>query len=443
MDTRERTLAGRYRLEQIIGRGGMSTVYRARDEVLDRTVAVKVLLPALAEQDDTYAARFEREARAAAALDSSSVVTVYDTGVDDQGGRYIVMEYVSGRSLAEILAEGHPLELSESLRIAGRVADALRAAHRAGILHRDIKPANVMVANDGAVKVLDFGIARRLDGTTLTQAASIVGTAAYMAPERAVGQTGDARSDIYSLGCLLYAMLTGDSPFGGEVPAALLHQQVNADPPPPSKLRPGIPAALDALVLSMLAKPAAARPQTAEELGDRLLALTRSASRAGGVTAATAPLQIADRVGPRPRTGPTAPLLGARRMRAGVAAALADHRWRAVVMGLATALVALLAVALLSGGGSSATRAGDRTSARLVTHRATTTATHPAATVAPAHNAASNPQTTHAHGPAPGSPAPPGHGDHPPKGEKHGPGGGRDGGHGGGAGGHGGGNGGD
>ena len=340
MDTRERTLAGRYRLEEVIGRGGMSTVYRATDRVLGRTVAVKVLLPALADQDPTYAARFEREARAAAALAGSSLVTVYDTGVDEDGGRYIVMEYVSGRTLAEMLADGHPLEIAEAVRIGARVADALRAAHDAGILHRDIKPANVMVADDGTVKVLDFGIARRLDGATLTQTASVIGTAAYMAPERALGKPGDARADVYSLGCLLFAMLTGRAPFGGEVAAALLHQQVNAEPAPPSRLRAGVPAALDSLVLAMLAKAPKSRPQTAALVRDRLAEL------AGVGAAATAPTRLM-----RPRRRPF------------LAAVLADHRWRVAAMGVATALVALVAVALLAGGGSSGTHAA-------VTHHA-------------------------------------------------------------------------
>jgi serine/threonine-protein kinase len=408
MPVRERTLAGRYRLEEVIGRGGMSTVYRGSDGVLGRTVAVKVLLAALLEQDPAYAARFEREARAAAALASSAVVTVYDTGTDEDGSQYIVMEYVSGLSLAQLLAEGRPLEISEATRIAERVADALRVAHAAGILHRDIKPANVMVADDGTVKVLDFGIARRLDGTTLTQAAAVVGTAAYMAPERALGQPGDARSDIYSLGCLLYAMLTGRPPFTGELNAAVLHQQVNSDPTWPSELRKGIPEALDALVVQMLAKEPEARPQTAVQVRDRLLELSGISPvfAAAGVTAATVPMA--------PRTAPTLLL---ERTRPAVAAALADHRWRALVMGIATALVALIAVALLAGGGSP-------------TH-ATSRSHHSPVRATTSHAPKKEPKKPAASGPAAAPKTkdkPPGHGGEPPGhgGQPHGQGDGGD-----------------
>jgi len=377
MGVGERTLAGRYRIQEVIGRGGMSTVYRATDEVLGRDVAVKVLLPALAEQDPTYAARFEREARAAAALASSAVVTVFDTGTDEDGGQYIVMEYVSGHSLAELLAQGRPLPVSEAIRIAARVGDALQAAHEAGILHRDIKPANVMVADDGSVKLLDFGIARQLDGVTLTQAASVVGTAAYMAPERALGQPGDARADVYSLGCLLYAMLTGRPPFSGEIAAALLHQQINADPVPPSRLEAGVPAGLDALVLAMLAKAPDARPGTAAEVGQRLGALAR------GATAATVPLAAATASTVPLGAAPTTPLVSSRR-RSAFAAVMGDHRWRAALAGLVTAVVALLAVLLLAGGGSSPKpAAGHTTNTHATTHQTTppttqaTTPPHP------------------------------------------------------------------
>ncbi|HEY2652536.1 MAG TPA: protein kinase [Solirubrobacteraceae bacterium] len=387
MELRERTLAGRYRLEQVIGRGGMSIVYRARDDVLGRTVAVKVMLAALAEQDPTYATRFQREARTVAALASPAVVTIHDTGVDDDGGRYIVMEYVQGRSLEAILADGRPLPIAESLRIAARVADALQAAHEAGILHRDIKPANVMVADDGVVKVLDFGIARTLGGTTLTQTTSVLGTAAYMAPERALGQSGDARADIYSLGCLLYAMLTGRPPFTGDAAAAVLHQQVNSEPTPPSRLRTGIPAALDALVLQTLAKKPEARPKTAAEVRDGLVALS-------GPAASAATPRLAS-------TAATAPLIRRRRP----AALLSDHRWRAVVMGLVTALVALLVLALAAGGSPSHhPRAG--------THHA---ATHAKSVAAP--------KTTTPHPPpsAPAAGTPPGQGGAPPgKAKEHG-----------------------
>jgi serine/threonine protein kinase len=263
------TLAGRYRIEGVIGQGGMSTVYRATDTTLDREVAVKVLLPALAESDPTHITRFEREARAVAALRHPAVVKIYDTGRDGET-RFIVMEYVTGRGLNELLADGQPLAPDQAARIAAQVAGALAAAHAAGILHRDVKPANVMIGPGGEVKILDFGIARSRHDLTLTQPAFAIGTAAYMSPERVVGRAGDERSDIYSLGCLLYAMLTGRPPFLADDVLAVLHQQAHAPPVPPSQLGADIAPALEALVLAMLAKDPAARPQTASEVASRL-----------------------------------------------------------------------------------------------------------------------------------------------------------------------------
>src|SRR2546421_1235980 len=325
MDSGRAPRGGRYRLDGVLGRGGMSTVYRADDTVLGRTVAVKVMLAGLADQDPAYVARFEREARAAAALRNPSVVAVYDVGADGDT-RFIVMEYVSGRSLATLLHGSESLPVEEAVRVAQDVAEALGAAHARGIVHRDIKPANVMIAEDSSVKVLDFGVARMLEGTTMTQEAWVLGTAAYMAPERALGQPGDARSDIYSLGCLLYAMLTGGPPFRAELAAALLHQHVNSRPGPVRKLRPEVPAALDALVTQMLAKSPEARPKSAYQVRDRLAA-------AIDPTAPTVPLR---------------PAPAHRRRRGALAAALA------------TAAVALIALLIASGSGSSrhATSAG-------------------------------------------------------------------------------------
>ena len=267
-----RVLAGRYRLDEVIGRGGMSTVYRGNDLSLDRVVAVKVAMDPLLERDPVYAARFKREARAAAGISNSGIVTVFDAGADGPT-RYIVMEYVEGRDLAAILRDERPLEPPRAVRIAEQVAGTLAAAHAAGIVHRDIKPGNIMVTPEGQVKVLDFGIARTTDGVNLTQTASVLGTAPYMSPEQAMGQPADARSDIYSLGCVLYEMLTGKPPFMGDLPAAVLHQHVRVAPKPPRALNPNVPPALDALVLQMLAKSPEDRPQTAAEVRDRLAAL--------------------------------------------------------------------------------------------------------------------------------------------------------------------------
>ena len=250
----------------------MSTVYRGTDLSLDRVVAVKVAMDPLLERDPVYASRFKREARAAAGISNSGIVTVYDAGADGPT-RYIVMEYVDGRDLAAILREERPLDPPRAVRIAEQVADTLAAAHTAGIVHRDIKPGNIMVTPDGQVKVLDFGIARTTDGVNLTQTASVLGTAPYMSPEQAMGQPADARSDIYSLGCVLYEMLTGKPPFMGDLPAAVLHQHVRVAAKPPSAVNPNVPPALDALVVQMLAKSPEDRPQTAAEVRDRLAAL--------------------------------------------------------------------------------------------------------------------------------------------------------------------------
>jgi serine/threonine protein kinase len=265
MQATQRTLAGRYELHRPIGRGGMGTVYRATDRVLSRTVAVKVLPPVVADADPVQLARFEREGRAAASLSHPGVVAVYDAGSDD-ATRYIVMELVSGRDLSVILSEQAPLAPAFAAAIGAQVADALAAAHAAGIVHRDIKPANVMVDSDGAVTVLDFGIARAPGASQLTEASTVLGTATYMAPEQAEGRPADARSDIYSLGCLLYALLTGRPPFTGATPAAVARRQLDGSAKPPRRLNPRVPASLDALVMAMLAKNPAERPQTAADV---------------------------------------------------------------------------------------------------------------------------------------------------------------------------------
>ena len=419
MDQAPRVLGGRYRLEEVIGRGGMSTVYRATDSRLGRTVAVKVLLAGLADQDETYVARFEREARAVAALASSAVVAVYDTGVDD-GAQFIVMEYVRGQSLAAILRDRQPLEVEEAVRIGERVAGALGAAHAAGIVHRDIKPANVMVTEDGTVKVLDFGVARILDATTITQAASVLGTAAYMAPERAMGEPGDARADIYSLGCLLYAMLTGRPPFDAELAAALLHQQVNDDPRALGELRAGISGELEALVTAMLAKSPAGRPQTALEVRDRLAGLAgrggRSTAGVGAATAATAPLaQPADETAPtRARTAATRVLAGPPRR--------SNQRRRVAAVAGVIGVLAIVAIALASAGGGSppASSTSKQAPARAVSTPATTTTTQPVTASTPTQQPTA-PAPTPAKVPRPGPPGgPPGHGGKP---GKHGKGG--------------------
>jgi serine/threonine-protein kinase len=257
-------LAGRYELQEIAGRGGMGVVYRATDQMLGRSVAIK-MLPLDRADDPAFVARFEREALAAALVVHPNVVAIYDSGRDDQT-RFIVMEYVAGVNLAELLRERGPLGSREAVEISAQVASALAAAHRAGVIHRDIKPANVVVDQAGQAKVLDFGIARAADSTNLTSTANIIGSACYLAPELVQGHPADARSDVYALGCVLYQLLAGHPPFRGATPAAIMHQHASTPPQPFREIGARVPPALEALVFSMLAKDPTARPQPAAEL---------------------------------------------------------------------------------------------------------------------------------------------------------------------------------
>ncbi len=214
--TQPRLLGGRYELDGVVGRGGMAEVYRARDIRLDRIVAIKTLRADLA-RDPIFQARFRREAQSAASLNHPSIVAVYDTGEDMATGvpvPYIVMEYVDGRTVRDLLQEGHRLLPERSLEIIDGVLRALDYSHQAGIVHRDIKPGNVMVTRNGDIKVMDFGIARAMSDAqaTMTQTAQVIGTAQYLSPEQARGERVDARSDLYSAGCLLYELLTGRPP---------------------------------------------------------------------------------------------------------------------------------------------------------------------------------------------------------------------------------------
>jgi eukaryotic-like serine/threonine-protein kinase len=254
----------RYRVEARIGQGGMAEVYRGFDPVLNRTVAIKVLLPQFA-RDAGFVARFRREAQAAARLNQSNIVGVYDTGADGDR-QYIVMEFVEGRTLAEFLAGGRHLTPMQSVELTQKIAAALASAHAQGIVHRDIKPGNVMVTRDGLVKVMDFGIARMQTDITAPQTSSVIGTPTYLSPEQAQGQPVDARSDIYSLGCVLYELLAGRPPFTGDTPVAIAYKQVNETPVPPSAHNTDVPPRLDAVVMKCLAKNPANRYQSAEEL---------------------------------------------------------------------------------------------------------------------------------------------------------------------------------
>ncbi|GAP47914.1 Stk1 family PASTA domain-containing Ser/Thr kinase [Streptomyces azureus] len=265
-----RRLGGRYELGQVLGRGGMAEVYLAHDTRLGRTVAVKTLRADLA-RDPSFQARFRREAQSAASLNHPAIVAVYDTGEDYIDGvsiPYIVMEYVDGSTLRELLHSGRKLLPERSMEMTIGILQGLEYAHRSGIVHRDIKPANVMLTRNGQVKVMDFGIARAMgdSGMTMTQTAAVIGTAQYLSPEQAKGEQVDARSDLYSTGCLLYELLTVRPPFVGDSPVAVAYQHVREEPQAPSVFDPEITPEMDAIVLKALVKDPDYRYQSADEM---------------------------------------------------------------------------------------------------------------------------------------------------------------------------------
>jgi serine/threonine-protein kinase len=265
-----RVLGGRYVLGEVLGMGGMATVWRARDEVLGREVAVKVLSPQYAA-DPGFLARFEREARHAARLSHPHLVTVFDCGVD-ASMPYIVMELVAGPTLRQVLDRAGTLPAGEAVSIAAAVCEALEVAHAAGLVHRDIKPANIVLASGGEVKVLDFGIARADGGAGATRTQAVLGTAAYLSPEQASGHPAEPQSDLYALGCVLFELLTGAPPFSADSTLGLAYRHVHDDPGPPSARRPGLPERLDQVTGRLLAKNPADRPPTAAAARAGLLA---------------------------------------------------------------------------------------------------------------------------------------------------------------------------
>lgn len=327
----ERLLSGRYRLGEVIGMGGMSEVYTANDTLLGRDVAVKMMRADLA-RDDSFVERFRREAQNVAKLNHHAIVAVYDTGVtdDEPAVPYIVMELVHGETLRQIIRNDGPLAPKRAAQIMAEVCHALQFSHEAGIVHRDIKPANIMLTRTGAVKVMDFGIARALSDATssMTQTATVIGTAQYLSPEQARGKAAEPRSDIYSVGCVLYEVLTGEAPFTGETPLSVAYQHVEDMPTPPSELIDGGDARelerMDAIVLTAMAKAPADRYDSAADMGQDLMRLSRgevplaakqhedgygagaAAGAAGGAAGGAAATEIVDRNYP-----PTATALGA------------------------------------------------------------------------------------------------------------------------------------
>lgn len=270
-----RRYGDRYEVSRELGSGGMAEVYLARDDQLGRNIALKVMHPEYA-RDRSFIERFRREAQAAARLNDPRVVSIYDWGSDD-GTYYIVMEYVDGRTLREILQQDGRIEPDRAAEIAADICGALHLAHEQGIVHRDVKTGNIIVTQGRQTKVTDFGIARAATetGQTVTQTGTVIGTAAYLSPEQAQGMSVDGRSDIYSAAVVLYEMLTGEVPFKGDTPVAIAYKHVTEYPRPPSSINPGLPEELDAIVMKGLAKNPDNRYQTAEEMAGDLRSFLR------------------------------------------------------------------------------------------------------------------------------------------------------------------------
>jgi serine/threonine protein kinase len=256
-----RVLDGRYRVEARIARGGMATVYRALDTRLDRVVAIKVMHQLYAD-DDQFVSRFIREAKSAAKLSHPNVVAVFDQG-DDHGVVFLAMEYVHGRTLRDLLRERTRLLPQEALSILEPVLSALSAAHIAGLVHRDVKPENVLLADDGRVKVADFGLARAAANLEATSATTLIGTVAYLAPEQVIRGVADPRSDVYAAGIMLFEMLTGRPPYEGETAVSVALRHAHEDVPAPSTVIPGTPAVVDQLVTRATARDPDLRPRDA------------------------------------------------------------------------------------------------------------------------------------------------------------------------------------
>jgi len=265
--------SNRYRIEREIARGGMAEVYLARDQSLDRLVALKALFPEYA-REPSFVERFRREAQAAANLNHPNIVAIYDWG-QESGTYFIVMEYVEGRSLRDLIRNDGPLDPGQAADITAEIASALAFAHRSGVVHRDVKPGNVLLTQSGTVKVTDFGIARAGTSDGLTQTGSVMGTATYFSPEQAQGLAVDGRSDVYSVGIVLYELVCGVPPFVADSPVSVAYKHVREEPVPPSRRNPDVPPALEQIIMSALAKDPEHRYQSADDLRADLLRFRR------------------------------------------------------------------------------------------------------------------------------------------------------------------------
>ncbi len=380
MTRQGQVLAGRYELGPLLGVGGMASVYRATDRVLQRTVAVKVL-SAPYDQDPAFVERFRHEARAAAGLSHPNIVAVFDSG-SEGGVHYIVMEYVPGETLADTLRRQGVLEPGRAAEVGRWVCEALEAAHARGLVHRDVKPANVLISREGLVKVADFGIAKAAATSTLTGSGPLLGTAAYLSPEQAQGGPVDARSDVYALGCVLYELLTSAPPFVADSPVAVAARQVAEAPISPSRRNPQVGEALEAVVMTALAKQPARRYQTASAMGHDLERIVRGDS-AGAVPLPAAAGPASEPLG-RPATswGSAPTMVIAARAARATARRPSRTRWPLLAgVGIA-ALLLLLVMALwwLRDGDSPtvAGQAGPATTAAST--RTTTTSSTPTTT---------------------------------------------------------------
>src|SRR6476469_3465684 len=348
--TTPRLLSNRYELGDTLGYGGMSEVHKGRDVRLGRDVAVKVLRADLA-RDPQFQERFRREAQNAAALNHPAIVAVYDTGetrTEHGPLPYIVMEYVDGRTLRDIVKTEGPLPGQRAMEIMADVSAALDFSHRHGIIHRDVKPANVMITRTGAVKVMDFGIARAVhDGqAAVTQTAAVIGTAQYLSPEQARGETVDARSDVYAAGCVLFELLTGEPPFTGDSPVAVAYQHVREDPKPPSALNPRVNPALDAVVLKAMSKTPANRYQSAAEMRTDLVRVLSGQRQLAPVIMTDADRDLMLDSGPTVAIRPIRPTRTNRRHAEPTAASVEERR-SGRGLGILTTVVIIAIVGLL------------------------------------------------------------------------------------------------